>query len=87
MKNPRVSAYLNDNGIKFNGFSQYPKRNSALESLVESSVKLVLQLLFESIKFNVLENTDFDLLICKIMQLTKSRPIAFHGKIRFFLKL
>ena len=82
MKNPDISAYLNENGIKFQGFSQYPKGNSSLGSLVESSVKLVKRLLFGSIKSNVLEKTDFDLLICEIMQLANSRPIAFHDSLR-----
>ena len=82
MKNPDISAYLNENGIKFQGFSQYPKGNSSLGSLVESSVKLVKRLLFGSIKSNVLEKPDFDLLICEIMQLANSRPIAFHDSLR-----
>lgn len=81
-----VKSFLNDyetrsffqqHNVDHVEFTQFPKGNSALGSLVESLVKQTKLLINKSIKTNVLDIFDFQFLIDKVTHLVNRRPIAF----------
>ena len=86
-----LKAFLSDyetkkffaaNGVREITFQHYPKGNSSLGSLIEVLVKQVKFLLAKSIKTNVLEYFQFDLLIKKAIHLINKRPIGFKDGLR-----
>ena len=78
----KVKEFFVDTGIEKIEFFHYFKGDSSLGSLVEICVKLVKRLLFGSIRNNVLEREEFDLIVSKTIHLVNSRPIAFKESLR-----
>ncbi|XP_068207532.1 uncharacterized protein [Palaemon carinicauda] len=75
-------VFFEENDIKPLKFEHYAKGNSSLGSLVESCVKMVKKLIFNSIRNTVLDYQDFYFLICQTVHLINKRPIAFKDSLR-----
>ena len=78
----KVRGFLDDTGVDKLEFHHYFKGNSSMGSLVEIQVKFVKKLLYSSIRNNVLEKDEFELLVSKTVHLVNSRPIAFKESLR-----
>ena len=74
--------YFEDSGVSPISFDQYYKGNSALGSLVESSVKLTKRLIFGAIRNYVLDIRDFEFIVYQTINLVNKRPIAFKDSLR-----
>ena len=68
--------------MKTVNFTNYPKGNSKLGSLIETLVKQVKHLIFKSIRNLVLNYPDFELLIDKATSLINKRPTGFKDGLR-----
>ena len=78
LNEPLCIDYFKEHGIERLNFSQYPKGNSSLGSLVESMVKQVKHLIVKSIGKLILDYQDFQLLISKARHIVNRRPVAFN---------
>jgi len=74
--------YFQKNGISKLTFEQYAKGNSSLGSLVESLVKQTKHLMTKSIGRNILQFTDFQLLVSKTVSVINKRTVAFQSGLR-----
>ena len=77
-----VSSYLSQNNIESVSFQHYSKGNSSLGSLVEVFVKFIKRLIQSSVRNNVLDYGDFELLMSKAKHLVNSRPLTFKDSLR-----
>jgi len=77
-----TKTYLQDHGIQHLEFSNYPKGNSTLGSLIEAMVKQVKLLINKSIGKNVLVYADFEFMVTKVTHLINRRPVAFKDSLR-----
>ena len=75
---PEMINFLTKNDTKHITFDQYYKGNHELGGLVESCVKITKQLIYKTIKKNVLNLPDFELLVTEINYLANQRPVAFQ---------
>ena len=82
LSDPSTQLYLQENGIKSPEFQQYFKGCSQLGSLVEICVKMIKQLIYKSIKTNVLDFRDFEFLVSNIIHLINRRPLSFKESLR-----
>ena len=82
LNDPEVHKYFEFNQDKPITFQQYFKGHSQLGSLVEIVVKMVKRLIYGSIRNNILDILDFELLIGYVTHLTNRRPIAFKDEMR-----
>ena len=82
LNNEQMRKFLHENGIKSIDFSHYFKGNSSLGSLVEICVKFCKKLIYGAIKTNVLERSDFELVISQTIYLVNKRPISFKDSLR-----
>ena len=79
---PDTKRLCQENQIKTPKFTQYPKGNHKLGSLVEVCVKQCRALIDKSIRRNKLTITEFEVLIAQTINLVNKRPIAFREMIR-----
>ena len=77
-----TKKFLNFYGIHEFDIQHYPKGNSSLGSVIESLVKQVKYLIVKSIKRNVLNYFDFELLVRKTVSLINKRPISLREQLR-----
>ena len=82
LKTEETKSYLQEHGIKEVEIGHYPKGNSSLGSLVESSVKQTKLLINKSIRKNILMLPEFELLLAQVKHLVNRRPIAFKEALR-----
>ena len=77
-----TQQFFNSNGIHPTKFQHYPKGNSSLGSMVEICVKQVKYLIYKSIRNVVLNVSEFEFLIAKVISLINKRPVAFKEVLR-----
>ena len=82
IKSVEIVEYLQSNGISSVKFEQYFKGNSSLGSVVEICVKFTKKLIYSSIRKNVLDRPDFDLLIAQTICILNKRPLTFKEYLR-----
>ena len=74
-----VKDYMNEHGIKTLVHETIPSKASFLNSVSERLVKEVKNLIFKSIRNQVLNLSDFNLLISRVNYLVNSRPLTQKG--------
>jgi hypothetical protein len=77
-----TQQFFSSNGIRPVQFQHYPKGNSSLGSMVEVCVKQVKYLIYKSIRNVVLNISEFEFLIAKVISLINKRPVAFKEVLR-----
>ena len=82
INNSECDTYFRELGSKPLKFDQYFKGNSSLGSMVEVLVKLCKQLIYKTIKTNVIDIREFEMLICETENIINKRPIAFLESLR-----
>ena len=82
LSDPDTTDYLREHGTKKISFDHYCKGSSSLGSLVEVLVKQVKQLLYKSIRNNILSYFDFEFMVLKCTSLVNKRPVAFKDGLR-----
>ena len=82
LKDHKVQEYFDERNMKLLKFSQYSKGRLELGALVESCVKLSRKLIDSSIRNNVLDAKEFELVISQVNHLVKKRPLCFKESLR-----
>ena len=82
LKSVEITNYLQENGIHSVKFDNYFKGNSSLGSLVEICVKFAKKLMYSSIRNNILNIPDFDLLLAQTISILNKRPLTFKDYLR-----
>ena len=77
-----TSNYFQEHGMRMVKFDQYCKGNSSLGSLVEICIKQCKHMIFKSIKTNVLDFFEFQVVIAETECLVNKRPIALKNSLR-----
>ena len=77
-----VVHYFDEFNLSHIKFTQFAKGNSALGSLVESCVKQSKNLIYKSIRNNVLSYNEFYFVIKEVNCIVNKRPIAFQNSLR-----
>lgn len=82
LKDADTRKYLNIHGISEVKFDQYFKGNHCLGGLVETLIKQAKRLVYGSIRNNVIDYFDFELIIQEVASIMNKRPIAFLPALR-----
>ena len=81
LEDEETKEFLLKNNIKTIDFMPYPAGASQLGGLVESMIKQVKNIITKTIRKNILEDQDFELLVKKTIMLVNKRPIAFKNSL------
>ena len=77
-----LHSYCLENNINKPEFHHYPRGNPERGSLVESCVKLVKHLFNSAVSNNVLDLSDFYLIIEQVVHIVNKRPLCFKEALR-----
>ena len=82
LNDDETKSYFQQCNVKPIEFYQYPRGRNELGGAVEILVKMVKRLLFGAIRNMVLDEKDFEFLICKTVHIINRRPVAFSEVLR-----
>ena len=82
LHNAEVMSYFEEQGIQPIKFEHFFKGCSQLGVLVEVCVKCTKRLLFGAVKNNILDEREFEFIVCQTVHIANRRPVAFKKALR-----